>query len=267
MYPNGSADINHFHAAGGTGYLFRTLLDMGLMHPDARTCFRNDFADFAVEPALGGDTVEWRAAPQASLDPEVIAAPEAPFANEGGVRLLSGNLGRSVIKISAVADEHHVVRGPAVVINSQNDLKPLFDAGELDRDCIVVARFQGPAANGMPELHKLTPMLGVLQDRGYHVALVTDGRMSGASGKVPSAIHLSPEGIAGGMIARVENDDMITLDAHNGTLTLEVDDATLAHREAAQAPTEPGTVGRGIFASSRARVGDAESGASTLFID
>ena len=267
VYPNGSADINHFHAAGGTGYLFRMLLDMGLMHPDARTCFRNDFADFAVEPVLSGDNLEWRAAPQASLDPEVIAAPEAPFAHEGGVRLLTGNLGRSVIKVSAVADEHHVVRGPAVVIDSQNDLKPLFDAGELDRDCIVVARFQGPAANGMPELHKLTPMLGVLQDRGYHVALVTDGRMSGASGKVPAAIHLSPEGVAGGMIARVESGDMITLDAHAGTLTLEVDDATLAHRAAAQAPKEPGTVGRGIFASSRARVGDAESGASTLFVD
>ena len=267
VYPNGSADINHFHAAGGTGYLFRTLLDMGLMHADARTCFRKDFADFAVEPVLSGENLEWRAAPQASLDPEVIAAPEAPFADEGGVRLLTGNLGRSVIKVSAVADEHHVVRGPAVVINSQNDLKPLFDAGELDRDCIVVARFQGPAANGMPELHKLTPMLGVLQDRGYHVALVTDGRMSGASGKVPAAIHLSPEGVAGGMIARVESGDMITLDAHTGTLTLEVDDATLAQRAAAQAPKEPGTVGRGIFAGSRARVGDAESGASTLFVD
>ncbi|MEP4487188.1 MAG: phosphogluconate dehydratase [Halioglobus sp.] len=267
VYPNGSADINHFHAAGGTGYLFRTLLDMGLMHADARTCFRKDFADFAVEAVLKDSTLHWRDATPVSLDPEVIAAPEKPFANEGGVRLLTGNLGRSVIKVSAVADEHHVVRGPAVVIDSQNDLKPLFDAGELDRDCIVVARFQGPAANGMPELHKLTPMLGVLQDRGYHVALVTDGRMSGASGKVPAAIHLSPEGVAGGMIARVESGDMITLDAHAGTLTLEVDDATLAQRAAAQAPHVPGTVGRGIFASSRTRVGDAESGASTLFID
>ena len=267
VYPNGSADINHFHAAGGTGYLFRSLLDMGLMHADAKTCFRDDFGDFAVEPRLAGDDLQWHSAPEASLDPEVIAAPDAPFAVEGGVRLLTGNLGRSVIKVSAVADEHHVVRGPAVVIDSQNELKPLFDAGKLDQDCVVVVRFQGPAANGMPELHKLTPMLGVLQDRGFHVALVTDGRMSGASGKVPAAIHLSPEALAGGMISRVENGDMITLDAHAGTLVLDVDDATLAARVPAKPPTVPGTVGRGIFAGSRARVGDAERGASTLFAD
>ena len=144
---------------------------------------------------------------------------------------------------------------------------PLFEAGELDRDCIIVVRFQGPAANGMPELHKLTPMLGVLQDRGYHVALVTDGRMSGASGKVPAAIHVSPEAVAGGMIAKVQDGDMITLDAHNGTLVLEVDDASLAARAAATPPAVPGTVGRGIFAGSRARVGNAERGASTLFAD
>ncbi len=267
VYPNGSADINHFHAAGGTGYLFRSLLNMGLMHADAKTCFRNDFGDFAVEPKLAGEDLQWRPAPEASLDPDVIAAPGAPFAVEGGVRLLTGNLGRSVIKVSAVADEHHVVRGPAVVIDSQNALKPLFDAGKLDQDCVVVVRFQGPAANGMPELHKLTPMLGVLQDRGFHVALVTDGRMSGASGKVPAAIHLSPEALAGGMISRVENGDMITLDAHAGTLVLEVDDATLAARVPAKPPPVPGTVGRGIFAGSRARVGDAERGASTLFAD
>lgn len=265
VYPNGSADINHFHAAGGTGYLFRSLLDMGLMHADAKTCFRRDFGDFAVEPLLVGDQLEWREAPESSLDPEVIATADAPFATEGGVRLLTGNLGRSVIKVSAVSEAQHVVRAPAVVLNSQNELKPLFEAGELDRDCIVVVRFQGPAANGMPELHKLTPMLGVLQDRGFHVALVTDGRMSGASGKVPAAIHLSPEAVAGGMLARVENGDMIALDAHTGTLQLEVDAATLAARKAAVPPPVPGTVGRGIFASSRARVGDAEHGASTLF--
>ncbi len=265
VYPNGSADINHFHAAGGTGYLFRSLLDVGLMHADAKTCFRRDFGDFAVEPLLDGDKLVWRAAPETSLDPTVIATADAPFAAEGGVRLLTGNLGRSVIKVSAVAEAHHVVRAPAVVINSQNDLKALFESGELDRDCVVVVRFQGPAANGMPELHKLTPMLGVLQDRGFHVALVTDGRMSGASGKVPAAIHLSPEAVAGGMIARVENGDIIALDAHTGSLVLEVDDATLAARKPAAPPPMPGTTGRGIFANSRARVGDAEHGASTLF--
>lgn len=267
VYPNGSADINHFHAAGGTGYLFRTLLDMGLMHGDAKTCFRADFADFTVEPSLTERGLEWYQAPSASLDPEVIANPDTPFAEEGGVRLLTGNLGRSVIKVSAVAEAHHVVRAPAVVIDSQNALKALFDSGELDRDCVVVVRFQGPAANGMPELHKLTPMLGVLQDRGYQVALVTDGRMSGASGKVPAAIHLSPEAVAGGVLARVENGDMIALDAHAGTLVLEVDEATLAQRAAATPPTLTATVGRGIFASSRVHVGDAERGASTLFAD
>ena len=267
VYPNGSADINHFHAAGGTGYLFRTLLDMGLMHGDAKTCFRADFADFTVEPSLTERGLEWCQAPSASLDPEVIANPDTPFAEEGGVRLLTGNLGRSVIKVSAVAEAHHVVRAPAVVIDSQNALKALFDSGELDRDCVVVVRFQGPAANGMPELHKLTPMLGVLQDRGYQVALVTDGRMSGASGKVPAAIHLSPEAVAGGVLARVENGDMIALDAHAGTLVLEVDEATLAQRVAATPPTLTATVGRGIFASSRVHVGDAERGASTLFAD
>ena len=267
VYPNGSADINHFHAAGGTGYLFRTLLDMGLMHGDAKTCFRQDFADFTVEPSLTDRGLEWCQAPSASLDPEVIANPDSPFAEEGGVRLLTGNLGRSVIKVSAVAEAHHVVRAPAVVIDSQNALKALFDSGELDRECVVVVRFQGPAAKGMPELHKLTPMLGVLQDRGYQVALVTDGRMSGASGKVPAAIHLSPEAVAGGALARVENGDMIALDAHAGTLVLEVDEATLAQRAAATPPTLSATVGRGIFASSRVHVGDAERGASTLFAD
>jgi phosphogluconate dehydratase len=267
VYPNGSADINHFHAAGGTGYLFRTLLDMGLMHGDAKTCFRADFADFTVEPSLTDRGLEWCQAPSASLDPEVIANPDTPFAEEGGVRLLTGNLGRSVIKVSAVAEAHHGVRAPAVVIDSQNALKALFDSGELDRDCVVLVRFQGPAANGMPELHKLTPMLGVLQDRGYQVALVTDGRMSGASGKVPAAIHLSPEAVAGGVLARVENGDMIALDAHAGTLVLEVDEATLAKRAAATPPTLTATVGRGIFASSRVHVGDAERGASTLFAD
>lgn len=265
VYPNGSADINHFHAAGGTGYLFRTLLDMGLMHGDAKTCFRNDFADFTVEPTQTEQGLQWRPAPAASLDPTVIANPGAPFATEGGVRLLSGNLGRSVIKVSAVDEAHHTVRAPAVVLDSQNELKALFESGELNRDCVLVVRFQGPAANGMPELHKLTPMLGVLQDRGYHVALVTDGRMSGASGKVPAAIHLSPEALAGGMIARVESGDMIALDAHAGTLELEVDEAVLAHRAPAAAPIEPGTVGRVLFATNRRAVGDAEHGASTLF--
>lgn len=265
VYPNGSADINHFHAAGGTGYLFRTLLDMGLMHGDAKTCFRKDFADFIVEPTQTEQGLNWRPAPSSSLDTTVIADAKKPFAAEGGVRLLTGNLGRSVIKTSAVASAHAVIRAPAIVIDSQNELKPLFESGELDRDCVIVVRFQGPAANGMPELHKLTPMLGVLQDRGFQVALVTDGRMSGASGKVPAAIHLYPEASSGGSIARIESGDIIVLDANAGTLKLEVDEATLAERVPATAPALPKTVGREIFAGNRACVGDAEHGASTLF--
>ena len=267
VYPNGSADINHFHAAGGTGYLFRSLIDQGLMHADANTCFRDNFADFTVEPAMSGDDLAWRPAPTETLDPEVIARSDQPFAPEGGVRLLTGPLGRSVIKVSAVAEEHYVVRAPAVVIDSQYQLKDMFEAGELDRDCVVVVRFQGPAANGMPELHKLTPFLGVLQDRGFKVALVTDGRMSGASGKVPAAIHLSPEAWCGGMIARVNNGDIITLDANAGTLDIKVDAGALAAREPAKAPTLPATVGRGIFAGHRSQVSTAETGASVLFAD
>lgn len=265
IYPNGSADINHFHAAGGTGYLFSTLLDAGLMHGDAKTCFRNNFADFAVEPLVDGDKLSWRPGAKESLNPEVLTRVDTPFKDEGGVRLLAGNMGRSVIKVSAVDESHWRVHGPAVVIDSQNDLKPLFEAGELDRDCIVVVRFQGPAANGMPELHKLTPMLGVLQDKGFKVALVTDGRMSGASGKVPAAIHLTPEAKVGGVLGKVRNGDLITLDAHTGALTLHVDDDTLAARTQAPTPIEPVTVGRNLFANSRAVVSDAESGASFLF--
>ena len=266
VYPNGSADINHFHAAGGTGYLFRALLELGLMNPDARTCFRDSFADFCVEPKLSGESLDWQDAAAKSLDTEVIASPDAPFATEGGLRLLSGNLGRSVMKVSAVAPEHLVVHAPALVVDS-HELKPLFDAGELDHDCVVVVRFQGPAANGMPELHHLTPMLGVLQDRGHKVALVTDGRMSGASGKVPAAIHVTPEAMSGGLIAKVCNGDMIRVDATRGELVLEVDESVLAKREAAPRPMSLATVGRGLFGGNRKLVGDAESGACTLFMD
>ena len=160
------------------------------MHPEATTCFGDNFGDFCQEPILVDDRIEWRPAASQSLDTDILTTPKTPFSTNGGVKLLEGNLGRCVIKTSAVDASHHVVEAPAVVIDDQDDLRPLFEAGELDRDCVVVVRFQGPAANGMPELHKLTPMLGVIQDRGFKVALVTDGRMSGASGKVPAAIHL-----------------------------------------------------------------------------
>jgi len=264
VYPNGSADINHFHAAGGTAYLFNTLVNAGLMHPDAKTCLGVDFVDFVREPQLSEGKVTWQPPVTESLDQEILTTTERAFADEGGVRLLTGNLGRSVIKVSAVAEQHWRVRAPAVVIDSQNDLKALFDAGELDRDCVVVVRFQGPAANGMPELHKLTPMLGVLQDRGFAVALITDGRMSGASGKVPAAIHLTPEAIADGPIAKLQNGDMICLDAHEGSLNVEVNAHALSGRASADAPTVPGTVGRVMFAGARSMVSDAEQGASFI---
>lgn len=265
VYPNGSADVNHFHAAGGTGTLFTALLDAGLMHGDAKTCFGESFEDFCQEPVLKGDKIEWRSAAKVSLDPEILTTPATPFGVNGGVKLLDGNLGRSVIKTSAVQAQHHIVEAAAVVIDDQDDLKPLFEAGKLDKDCIVVVRFQGPAANGMPELHKLTPMLGVLQDRGYKVALVTDGRMSGASGKVPAAIHLVPEASKGGLLARVQNGDVIRLDATTGELSVKVDANILATRIEAVAPIVPRTIGRHIFANNRSAVSSAEEGASSLF--
>ena len=266
VYPNGSADVNHFHAAGGTGALFSALLDAGLMHADAKTCFGNGFDDFCQEPTLIDGQIEWRSATATSLDPEILTTPATPFAPNVGVKLLEGNLGRSVIKTSAVQEQHHIVEAPAVVIDDQDDLKPLFEAGELDKDCVVVVRFQGPAANGMPELHKLTPMLGVLQDRGHKVALVTDGRMSGASGKVPAAIHLVPEASQGGPLAKIQTGDLIRLDATTGELSAKIDETELNSRTEAQAPNVPRTVGRGLFSNSRLAVSSAEEGASSLFI-
>ena len=266
VYPNGSADVNHFHAAGGTGALFTALLDAGLMHADAKTCFGNGFGDFCQEPTLIDGQIEWRSAAATSLDPEILTTPAMPFAPNGGVKLLEGNLGRSVIKTSAVQEQHHIVEAPAVVIDDQDDLKPLFEAGELDKDCVVVVRFQGPAANGMPELHKLTPMLGALQDRGHKVALVTDGRMSGASGKVPAAIHLVPEASQGGPLGKIQTGDVIRLDATTGELSAHIDETELKSRTEAQAPNVPGTVGRGLFSNNRLAISSAEEGASSLFI-
>jgi phosphogluconate dehydratase len=265
VYPNGSADVNHFHAAGGTGTLFTALLDAGLMHDDAKTCFGDSFGDFCQEPVLTNNQINWRPAAKESLDSEILTTAATPFAANGGVKLLEGNLGRSVIKTSAVQAKHYIIEAPAVVIDDQDDLKPLFEAGELDKDCIVVVRFQGPAANGMPELHKLTPMLGVLQDKGYKIALVTDGRMSGASGKVPAAIHLVPEASQGGLLAKIHNGDVIRLDATTGVLSAQVDQDVLSSRVAAVAPVVPRTIGRQMFANNRNAVSSAEEGASSLF--
>jgi len=266
VYPNGQADINHFHAAGGTPFLFRQLIEGGLMHPDARTVWGSGFEAFVQEPFLDDGTLAWREGVKESLDDTVLRPLARPFDAEGGLRLLHGNLGRGVIKISAVKHEHRLVRAPAVVFDSQDELAARFEAGELDRDCIVVVRFQGPRANGMPELHKLTPLLGVLQDRGHAVALVTDGRMSGASGKVPAAIHVSPEALLGGPLGRVRDGDMITVDAHSGLLA--VDDGVLDDREVAGAPPGEGEgVGRELFALFRSAVSTPEEGACVLFGD
>jgi phosphogluconate dehydratase len=231
VYPNGQADINHFQAAGGMSYLFRELLGAGLLHGDIPTAYGTDLSAYTQEPFLEDGKLVWREGPEQSLDTEVLRGVAEPFAPTGGLTVLDGNLGRGVIKISAVKPEHRLVEAPIRIFEDQNDLKGAFEAGELDRDVIAVVRFQGPKANGMPELHKLTPYLGVLQDRGYKVALVTDGRMSGASGKVPAAIHISPEALDGGPLAKLRNGDIVRLDADKGTLEVKIDAHAWAERE------------------------------------
>ena len=268
VYPNGQADINHFHAAGGTGYLFDQLMQHGLMHSDAQTIWGKSLADYASEPQLIDSELTWQPSPKQSLDPKVLTSVAEPFDVEGGLRLLTGNLGRGVIKISAVAPQHRQVRAQAMVIEDQHALQEKFDAGDLTGDCVVVVRFQGPQANGMPELHKLTPILGVLQDRGYAVALVTDGRMSGASGKVPAAIHVTPEACQGGPLAMIRNGDWISLDATTGTLMVELSAQELAEREPlAHGAISNTGVGREFFGLFRQAVTGAEQGASVLFGD
>ena len=267
VYPNGHADVNHFHAAGGTSCMFRQLLDAGYMHEDAMTAWGENFSDFTKEPTLMNDgSLAWNQSPQTPLDTEVLTTVDKPFSAEGGLRLMQGNLGRGVIKVSAVAKENQIVEAPAVVIESQDHLEPLFKAGKLDKDCIVVVRFQGPKALGMPELHKLTPFLGTLQDRGFSVALVTDGRMSGASGKVPAAIHLVPEAMDGGLLAKLQDGDMIRLNAETGELAFLGDENELEHRVSSPQPAA-GQIGCGreIFAVNRNTISDAEKGASFLY--
>jgi phosphogluconate dehydratase len=263
VYPNGSADVNAFHAAGGMGFLTRELLNAGLLHPDTTTVAGEGLWAYTRAPTLDpiGELV-WQEVPAESGDLEILRPASDPFDPEGGLRLLSGNLGRSVIKVSAVAPEHRVVEAPAVVFHDQDDFLAAYKAGELNRDFVAVIRFQGPKANGMPELHKLTPSLGVLQGKGFKVALVTDGRMSGASGKVPAAIHLTPEALDGGPIARVQTGDLVRLDAETGTLEVK---AELAGRETVRFEQVNAGLGRELFAPFRAAVGAAESGASVFF--
>jgi phosphogluconate dehydratase len=267
IYPNGSADVNHFHAAGGLGFTISTLLDAGLLHDDVRTVVGRGLRRYTAEPKLDGDGVLWLDGTTMSHDTSVLRSVGEPFAPDGGLKTLAGNLGSCVIKTSAVAPEHRVVTAPAVVFDDQADFLAAFDAGELSGDLVAVLRYQGPRAIGMPELHKLTPALGVLQDRGHKVALVTDGRMSGASGKIPAAIHLTPEAAADGPLTRVRDGDIITVDANAGTLTLHVPDDEFATRTpTGRAPStaEMTGTGRELFASMRAAVGPADQGASVF---
>ncbi|MEP1216306.1 MAG: phosphogluconate dehydratase [Marinobacter sp.] len=264
IYPNGQEDVNAFHEAGGTPFLIRELLDAGFLHNDVETVVGHGLEHYARMPEMDGDRLVWKPAPEKSAKPDVLSTAKEPFAPDGGLRVLDGNIGRGVIKVSAVAEEHRTVRAPAVVFNDQNELKAAFEAGDLDRDCIVVVRFQGPKANGMPELHKLTPYLGVLQDRGFKVGLVTDGRMSGASGKVPAAIHVYPEAANGGPLSRLHAGDVITLDAVNGILEVDVPAEELAARDAEKADLSSyhHGLGRELFGWMRKAASTPEEGAS-----
>jgi phosphogluconate dehydratase len=268
VYPNGVADVNQFQTAGGPGFVIRELIDGGFMHGDVATVSAGGLRQFGKVPARDGERLRWNDLPAASGDDSIVRGTAAPFSATGGLKLLTGNLGRSVIKVSAVPEDRHIVEAPAIVFNAQEELLAAFKAGELQRDFIAVVRFQGPRANGMPELHKLTPPLAVLQGKGFKVALVTDGRMSGASGKVPAAIHVSPEVLAGGALGKVRNGDLIRLDAVAGTLTALVDEATWAAREvdtlpAALAETNAHDLGRELFGGMRRNVLTAEEGAVT----
>lgn len=268
IYPNGSADINHFQAAGGMGVLIRELSQNGLMHTDVITVGDDKgMEQYTREPTLKEGKLTWIEGPKESLDKEVIGSVAEPFASGGGLHLIKGNLGRGMSKISAVDEKHQVVEAPAMVFDNQDDVVAAFKRGEMNKDVIVVLRFQGPKANGMPELHKLTPPLGVLQDKGFKVALVTDGRMSGASGKVPSAIHLCPECVDGSLMTKVRDGDMVRLDTQTGELNVLVDEEELNARIACvMANTEHHYgMGRELFDSFRQGVSTAETGAINMF--
>ena len=268
VYPNGLADVNHFHAAGGMGFLIKQLLKAGYLHDDVRTVYGQGLSAYAIDPKLADDgTVRREPSAEQSADPKVLTTYDKPFQSNGGLKMLTGSLGKAVIKISAVKPERHVIEAPAIVFNDQQELQEAFKAGKLERDFIAVVRFQGPRANGMPELHRLTPPLGVLQDRGFKVALVTDGRMSGASGKVPAAIHVTPEAVDGGPIAKIRDGDIIRLDAIAGTLEVLVNAGEFAGRPAATVNLDDNEFGMGreLFASFRRIAGPADQGASVLF--
>ncbi|HBK14776.1 MAG TPA: phosphogluconate dehydratase [Erythrobacter sp.] len=262
VYPNGAGDVNHFHEAGGMGFVVGTLLEEGLAHADILTVWDGGFESYSREPGVDGDgdTLVWRD-PGPSGDNDMLRPASAPFQADGGMRLVEGTLGRACFKSSAVERERWTIEAPCRVFDTQRAVNQAFTRGELDRDVIVVVRFQGPRANGMPELHKLTPALGVLQDRGYRVALVTDGRMSGASGKVPAAIHCTPEALGGGPLAKLRDEDVIRICAATGELSTTAD---LSSREPAEAPPPETGMGRELFAMFRAGADGAEQGASAM---
>ncbi|UYN99510.1 MAG: phosphogluconate dehydratase [Devosia sp.] len=266
VYPNGVADVNHFHAAGGMGFLIKELLESGHLHEDVKTVWGDGLSNYTVEAKLIEDKLSFEPSPDESALPKVLTGTKTPFQPTGGLKLLKGNLGRSVIKVSAVKPEHRVVEAPARVFHGQEGLQAAFKAGELTGDMIAVVRFSGPKALGMPELHKLTPALGVMQDRGFKVALLTDGRMSGASGKVPAAIHMTPEAVDGGPISKIRDGDMIRLDANEGTLTFLGDEREFFSRTPASEDLRPQHFGMGreLFAGFRSLVGVADKGASVF---
>ena len=268
IYPNGSGDINSFQQAGGMSLLIRELLKGGLVHEDVQTVAGPGLTRYQEEPMLDGGKAVWKDGPEQAADPDIIAPVAKPFETMGGIKVLSGNLGRAIMKISALADgEKTLVEAPAMVFNSQHELEEAFNADKLNRDMVAVVRFQGPQANGMPELHKLITFLSITMDRGYTVGLVTDGRLSGASGKVPFAIHCTPEAFCGGMLAKIQDGDIIRMDAHNNVLELKVENQELIDREyaAPDLKTHRYGLGRQIFAPLRKDLLGAEEGASSIF--
>lgn len=280
IYPNGSADVNHFQAAGGMGFLMRELASAGYLHTDVKTMLGDGLAPYMTEPRLDKDNslimsdatgpskIKWVACPDNSHDEDVLRPVSNPFSKQGGLQLLTGNLGKAVIKVSAVAIEHQVVTAPAKVFSSQGELQDAYSRGELNQDFIAVLKEQGPKAKGMPELHKLTPVMATLQDQGFKVAIVTDGRMSGASGKVPAAIHLAPEAVEGGIIAKIHEGDLVTLDAPNGILKVHVSDEELAKRELQLSlPSLTFGTGRELFTGFRNIVSSADLGASAFGVE
>ncbi len=280
IYPNGHADVNHFQAAGGMGFLMRELRDGGFLHNDVKTIVGEGLDAYTMEPLLdinsnviisdnqGPAKVKWVPVPENSLDEEVLRPVANPFNKQGGLQLLNGNLGKAVIKVSAVQEQHQTVTAPAKVFSSQSELQEAFSAGKLNQDFIAVIKEQGPKAKGMPELHKLTPVMATLQDQGFKVAIVTDGRMSGASGKVPAAIHLAPEAVEGGAIAKVHEGDLITLNAPKGELVLHVSDEEMAQRELQLSPqSQTFGTGRELFSGFRHVVSSADQGACSFGIE